>query len=79
MSVIIELCCDVGLEKLHYKIVDMYIVLLNSCNEFMYPLDPHGVKKWGDMTLPAPMDAPPMATQCHSRWFMLENTGQKTN
>jgi len=27
----------------------------------MYPLDPHGVKKWGDMTLPAPMDAPPMA------------------
>ena len=26
----------------------------------MYPLDRHGVKKWGDMTLPAPMDAPPM-------------------
>ena len=26
----------------------------------MYPLDPHGVKKWGDMTLLAPMDAPPM-------------------
>jgi len=25
----------------------MYIVLLNSCNEFIYPLDPHGVKKWG--------------------------------
>ena len=26
----------------------------------MYPLYPHGVKKWGGMTLPAPMDAPPM-------------------
>jgi len=24
-----------------------HVVLLNSCNEFMYPLDPHGVKKWG--------------------------------
>ena len=33
---------------------------MNSCNEFMYSLDPHGVKKWGDMTHPAPMDAPPM-------------------
>ena len=28
----------------------------------MYPLDPHGVKKWGDMTLPALMDAPPMVS-----------------
>jgi len=33
----------------------------------MYPLDPHGVKKWGDMTLPAPMDAPPMHGRSWSR------------
>jgi len=26
----------------------------------MYPPDPHGVKKWGDMTPPAPMGAPPL-------------------
>ena len=33
----------------------------------MYPLDPHGVKKWGDMTLPAPMDAPPMIAKMTAR------------
>ena len=29
-----------------------HVVLLISCHEFMYPSDPHGVKKkkWGDMT-----------------------------